>query len=164
MKLVIAEVVLPDGKTLQHRVIRYPGPTAGVLMHDRAASAVLLIWRHRFITDHWGWEIPAGLAESGEEPATAAAREAVEETGYEAGQLKEVIAVDTSSGLMDERFHGFYSDSWRWVSDEEKIEAEAIEWVPTDSLQELIKLGDVQHAHSLLTILMSLQLGLLRAT
>jgi hypothetical protein len=21
---------------------------------------VLLLWRHRFITDTWGWEVPAG--------------------------------------------------------------------------------------------------------
>jgi 8-oxo-dGTP pyrophosphatase MutT (NUDIX family) len=27
-----------------------------------------MIWRHRFITDTWGWEVPAGWADDGEEP------------------------------------------------------------------------------------------------
>ena len=33
---------------------------------------VLLLWRHRFITDTWGWEIPAGRVEAGETPEEAA--------------------------------------------------------------------------------------------
>ena len=40
---------------------------------------VLLIYRHRFITDSWGWEVPAGGVDPGETPEQAAvlARHAV---------------------------------------------------------------------------------------
>ena len=34
---------------------------------------VLMMWRHRFITDSWAWELPMGLIEPGETPAEAAA-------------------------------------------------------------------------------------------
>ena len=74
----LADVELPDGRHLEHRLIRTP-PGAGTVITDEHRR-VLLLWRHRFITDTWGWEIPVGRAEPGESPAQAAAREAEEET------------------------------------------------------------------------------------
>ena len=53
-----------------------------------------MLWRHRFITDSWGWEIPAGGVDAGETPEDAAAREVLEETGrIEWLPLAEVKAV-----------------------------------------------------------------------
>ena len=46
------------------------------------ARGVLALWRHRFITDTWGWEIPAGRLEAGETAEQAARRETLEETGW----------------------------------------------------------------------------------
>jgi 8-oxo-dGTP pyrophosphatase MutT (NUDIX family) len=43
------------------------------------SQEALLIWRHRFITGTWGWEVPTGEVEDGESPAEAAAREFTEE-------------------------------------------------------------------------------------
>jgi hypothetical protein len=60
----VADVELPDGRRLDHRLIRTP-PGAGVAAVDDAGR-VLLIWRHRFITDTWGWEVPPtpGISDS----------------------------------------------------------------------------------------------------
>jgi 8-oxo-dGTP pyrophosphatase MutT (NUDIX family) len=41
---------------------------------------VLMMWRHRFVTDTWGWELPMGLIEPDETPEQAALREVEEET------------------------------------------------------------------------------------
>jgi 8-oxo-dGTP pyrophosphatase MutT (NUDIX family) len=76
----VPDVELPDGRHLEHRLIR-TSPGAGAVVMD-AEQRVLLLWRHRFITDTWGWEIPIGKAEPGEDPAAAATREAEEETGW----------------------------------------------------------------------------------
>ena len=59
-----------------------PNQAAGTIVRD-PDRGVLLLWRHRFITDTWGWEIPAGRIDPGETPEQAAARETLEETGWE---------------------------------------------------------------------------------
>lgn len=62
-----------------------PRRSVGTVVVDGNGNT-LLIWRHRFITDRWGWEVPAGWAEPGEDLAEAARREIVEETGWTVDQ------------------------------------------------------------------------------
>jgi len=61
----IADVELPDGRHVDHRLIRTP-PGAGAVVTD-GNDNVLLLWRHRFITGSWGWEIPFGKTDEGED-------------------------------------------------------------------------------------------------
>ena len=75
----LADVELPDGRHLDHFLIRLR-PVA-VATAVNAANEVLMLWRHRFITDSWGWELAAGVVEDGEDIEAAAAREMEEETG-----------------------------------------------------------------------------------
>ena len=58
VNLSLVDVERPDGSRVPHHVIRAAGPAAGTVV-DRG-DAVLLIHRHRFTTDTWGWEVPAG--------------------------------------------------------------------------------------------------------
>src|SRR5207302_72068 len=80
VSLSMADVELPDGRRFDHHVVRAGAPAAGVVVHD-PDRGFLLIWRHRFITDRWGWEVPAGRLDEGESAEDAAARETLEETG-----------------------------------------------------------------------------------
>ena len=161
MTLALAEVELPDGRRIEHRVVRYPTATAGVLVHDVHRDEVLLIWRHRFITDHWGWEIPAGLADEAESPSDAAIRECAEEAGYRAEDPQLIVSMDTSSGISDEQFYGFYARDATPVAVTDEVEVSAIQWVAVGKLSTLIRDGKVKHAHSLATLLMAFQLGLI---
>lgn len=76
LNIRVADVELPGGRHLEHRLIRTPPGAGAVIVVD---GRVLLMWRHRFITDTNGWEIPIGKIDPGEEPAEAAARETEEE-------------------------------------------------------------------------------------
>jgi 8-oxo-dGTP pyrophosphatase MutT (NUDIX family) len=141
MDVRLADVELPDGRRFDHHLVRVR-PAAGVAAVD-GAGRVLLIWRHRFITGAWGWEVPGGRVEDGEDPPESAARELVEETGYRAGPLEHVLAVRPSPGLHDGIHHIFRADGAERIGEPTDVEAERIEWVPLSSVPELAARGEI---------------------
>jgi len=97
VRLVLVDVEVPGGARFDHHVVRSPRHAAGTVITD-ADRGVLLLWRHRFITDTWGWEVPAGAIDHGETPVEAAAREALEETGWRPGPLSHLISYHPNNG------------------------------------------------------------------
>lgn len=137
LDLRLADVELPDGRHLDHRLLRM-APSAGALVVDDR-QRVLLIWRHRFITDRWGWEMPMGGIADGETPAAAAAREVEEETGWRATRLRPLAYFQPTAGIMDSAHHVFHADGAQQVSaPEDDFESTRIEWVPLGQVRELI--------------------------
>lgn len=80
VSLDLVDIEQPDGPRYEQHVVRMARPVAATVI-TRDGNA-LLMWRHRHVTDTWGWENPSGRIEEGESPEEAAAREAVEETGW----------------------------------------------------------------------------------
>jgi hypothetical protein len=56
LDLRLADVELPDGRHLDHRLLRMRASAGAVVLNEERCA--LLIWRHRFITGRWGWEMP----------------------------------------------------------------------------------------------------------
>ena len=159
MRLVLVDVEIPGVERFDHHVIRYPQPAAGTVVHH-ALHGVLLLWRHRFITDTWGWEIPAGRIEVGETPEEAAERETLEETGWEPGPLRKLGAYAPSNGSSDQMFHVFVADGARHVGDPTDIgESERIAWLPVDEVRRLIAGGELTDGLSLTALLWALALA-----
>ncbi len=137
LDIKMVDVELPDGQRLDHRVLRIP-PYAGVVMVDKR-QRVLLLWRHRFITDSWGWEIPGGRVEAGEQPITEAAREAEEETGWRPSLLRPLLCGQSANGISDARQHVFRADrATRIGVPTDACEATCVEWVPLPDVPQLI--------------------------
>ncbi|CAO0833709.1 NUDIX hydrolase OS=Streptomyces microflavus OX=1919 GN=Smic_12270 PE=4 SV=1 [Streptomyces microflavus] len=76
---------------------------------------MLLLWRHRFITDSWGWELAAGVVDDGEDIAAAAAREMEEETGWRPGPLRPLLTVEPANGLTDARHHLYWAEEAQYT-------------------------------------------------
>lgn len=156
MRLVLVDVEIPGVERFDHHVVRYPQPASGTVVHD-PERGVLLLWRHRFITDTWGWEIPAGRVEAGETPEQAADRETLEETGWRAGPLTRLGSYAPSNGTSDQIFHVFVAAGATYVGDPVDIgESERIEWVPVDELRRLIAAGEFTDGLSLTSLLWAL--------
>jgi 8-oxo-dGTP pyrophosphatase MutT (NUDIX family) len=155
MRLVLVDVEVPGGDRFDHHVVRYPRQASGTIVHDEAG--VLLIWRHRFITDTWGWEIPAGRIEAGETPEQAAVRETLEETGWRPGSLTRLGAYAPSNGTTDQVFHIFTSAGANHVGDPtDPGESETIEWVAVDDVRRMIADGEIYDGLSLTGLLWAL--------
>lgn len=128
--LSLVDVELSDGRRIDHHVVRMPRPAVGVVVHD-PERGVLLLWRHRFITDTWGWEIPAGRVDEGETEEEAARRETLEETGWSVGELEPLVSFHPTNGLSDQRFTVFLGRGAVEVGEpSDPTEAERVEWLP----------------------------------
>jgi 8-oxo-dGDP phosphatase len=93
------DVELPDGERFWHHVVRLHRASMMALVDDQ--DRVLLLWRHRFVQDRWGWELLGGLIDEGEEPAETAVRELGEETGYRAGRVEHLVTFQPLVGMVD---------------------------------------------------------------
>jgi len=156
IRLVLTDVEIPGGERFEHHVVRMPQQAAGAVVYD-PERGVLLLWRHRFVTDTWGWEIPAGRIDAGETPAEAAARETLEETGWRPGALQPLVRYQPHNGLSDQVFHIFLADgATRVGAPTDPGEAERVEWVPVDRVRRLAKTEEILDGLSLTAVLYAL--------
>jgi len=145
----LVDVELPSGQRFEHHVVRVPKASVVSLATD-PERGMLMIHRHRFISDRWGWELPAGWAEEGEVPAEAAARELLEETGWRAAEMHPAPAYQAVVGLSDHRFHPFWASGCvREGEPSDTDEADRIEWVGLDRARRMINEGEVDDGISL---------------
>lgn len=105
--LELRRVVLQadDGEQIQRELVHYNG--AAVILPVLADGRIVLIRNYRFAAGEWLWELPAGNLSPGEDPAEAAGRELVEETGYRAGRLTRLGEFLAAPGSSDERLYSF---------------------------------------------------------
>jgi 8-oxo-dGTP pyrophosphatase MutT (NUDIX family) len=157
--LRLVDVEIPGGERFEHHVVR-TRPAAGVVVASAERSSVLLLWRHRFITDTWGWEIPAGRVDDGESPAEAAAREGLEETGWRPGPLTSLGAYFPNNGVADTAFHLFVALGATHVGDPtDWSESERVEWLSVDRIRTAIFDGEVLDGLSLTALCWAMAFG-----
>jgi 8-oxo-dGTP pyrophosphatase MutT (NUDIX family) len=148
VSLRLVDVEVPGGARFEHHVIRRHLPAAGTVVVR--GDELLLLWRHRFITRSWGWEVPAGRVEEGESLEDGAAREVLEETGWRPGSLRHLIGYYPTNGLSDGRFELFAAEGATYVGEpSDPSEATRVEWVPVARVRELLRDGAVQDGLSL---------------
>jgi 8-oxo-dGTP pyrophosphatase MutT (NUDIX family) len=151
VRLTLVDVELPSGDRYEHHVVRIPAPASAAVV--RRDGEILLLWRHRFITDSWGWEVPAGEVHEGEQPEEAAARETLEETGWRPGPLRALGSYFPMNGRSDQRFHVFVAQGAERVGEpSDQDEAERVEWVPEERVRELLRDGSISDGYSLVAL------------
>jgi 8-oxo-dGTP pyrophosphatase MutT (NUDIX family) len=161
LRLTMVDVEIPDGPRFEHHVLRMPNQAAGTVIRERERG-VLLLWRHRFITDSWGWEIPAGRIDPGEAPIEAARREAVEETGWRPGPLAPLIRYQPTNGLSDQVFHCFIADGAEYLGEpSDPSESERVEWKSVAEVRKIVGDGEMVDGFSLTAVLFALLGGYL---
>ena len=146
------DVELPDGERFWHHVVRLQRAAVIVLLDDQ--QRVLLMWRHRFVQDRWGWELPGGLIDEGEEPSETAARELEEETGYRAGRVEHLVTFQPMVGMVDSEHVVFVGRDPEKVGEPTDVDEVArMEWVPLASIPGLVAEGKIWSAGTLVGLL-----------
>lgn len=156
LTLRIDDVERPDGTHTEHEVVRGPdGAGVAVVRPDRG---VLMIWRHRFMPDTWGWEIPGGAIEQGEPPEEAARRECLEETGWAvAGPMVHLNTHHPSVGLVSQTFHLFAAnDAVHRGAPADVNEAARIEWRPIEQVVADVRSGAISDGFSQLGVVLAI--------
>ena len=146
------DVELPSGTRVDHHVIEFPKPSVGAVVTDDN-QRVLLLWRHRHITDASGWEIPAGWAEPGENLADAVGREIKEETGYVAQSLQPIAEYHPLSGISTMTYTVFRgTDVVQDGGEPDTDETEKVAWFTSEEVRELLRGGRIVDGPSLTAI------------
>ncbi|BAG19717.1 MULTISPECIES: GntR family transcriptional regulator [Streptomyces] len=152
VKLQLWDVEPPGMEQFEHHVVKlqHVAVTAVLDGQDR----VLMMWRYRFVPQQFGWELPGGIVDAGEDPADTALREVVEETGWRPKSLEHVVTYQPMVGMVDsphEVFVGHGAEKVGAPSDLE--EAAHIEWVPLADIPGLMARGELMGSGTLVALL-----------
>ncbi|WP_455280555.1 NUDIX hydrolase [[Eubacterium] cellulosolvens] len=148
ISLRIDKIQLSSGEVFEREVIEHPGAVAMLPFLDD--GRLLLIKQYRHPVNEVLLEIPAGTLHKNEDPKDCARRELIEETGYEAGKIEELISCFLAPGYSSEKIHLFHASELRRVGDSPDID-EMIELYPIsiEKAQNMIKTGEITDAKTI---------------
>ncbi|MEU2389599.1 NUDIX hydrolase [Streptomyces sp. NPDC007369] len=152
VRLRSLDVEQPDGARAEYHVVRLRDLAVTAAVDDR--RRVLMMWRHRFVTDTWAWELPMGLVEDGESPEAAGARELEEETGWRPETMRELIYAQPAAGITDTQHFVFRADGARRVGEPtERNESDRVEWIPLADVPGMISRREIVSSATLVGVM-----------
>jgi len=113
-----------------------------------ADHQVVMIRQYRHGSRKVTLEIPGGLVDPGDTPEKAAARELMEETGYEAEELVKIGVVNPNPALFNNRCYTFIAQNAQKIRAPIPDQTEDIDvaLIPISDIPELIQNGEIDHA------------------
>lgn len=100
------DAIAPTGRPALYGQVSFKNLAIAVLpLHDD--GTVTLVGQNRFPFGDYSWEIPEGGAPLGEDPLEAGKRELREETGLIAANWRQILSLQLSNSVTNERGVGF---------------------------------------------------------
>jgi len=96
------QVLTPAGEKGIYGVIHFKNIAVGIIPVDSEANT-WLVKQFRYPLEKYSWEIPEGGCPESEVPLATAKRELMEETGLAAEEWTELMVMDLSNSVSDER-------------------------------------------------------------
>lgn len=153
VRLGLADVEAPNGERWEYHVVHLARIAIAVILDDQ--DQVLMLWRYRFPTDQWGYELLGGLVEDGEDPAATAAREAVEESGWRpTGDPEHLVSFEPLPGQVTAPVDVFLWYGAEHVGEPtDTEEVGRLEWVPLSRVPELVRGQEILGSCALVPLL-----------
>ncbi|WP_420892012.1 NUDIX hydrolase [Mycobacteroides salmoniphilum] len=132
--------------------VRFRPATSTAIMVDQR-NCVLLVWRCQ-LGDVWGWEAPGGGARACETGPEAAARRAIEETGWKPIGLKQLIVFQSTPRGRD-TLHKVYVARRAVMVDHppNHVDPSVVRWIPMSDIPALIREREILGAGSLVGLM-----------
>ncbi len=147
------DVTHDSGVGHEYTTISFKNRATGIVPLFENGDTVL-VGQHRFPTDRYSWEIPEGGCPPHETPEQAARRELQEETGLTARNTKEILQVDLSNSITDERAWTFIAwDLSHGEGSPEETESIAMKRLPFSDVISMVDRGDVTDVVSVVCLL-----------
>ena len=119
-----------------------------------------MLWRHRFVTDQWGWELPGGIIDEGEDGAKAAVRETEEETGWRPHAVTHLVTCQPMMGMVDAPHEIYLARGAEHVGEPATSdEAGQVTWIPIADVPGLLADGQLLGSGTLVGLLCLLAVG-----
>lgn len=118
VQLALVDVEPPGVPRFEHHVVRLKRVAIAAVLD--AEDRVLMLWRYRFVPQAWGWELPGGIVDPGEDGSQAARREVEEETGWRPDSLEHVVTFQPMIGMVDSPHEVFVGEGATLVGEPEE--------------------------------------------
>lgn len=154
VRLTLADVEPPGAERFEHHVVRLFRVAVAAIVDDQ--DRVLMLWRYRFVPGRFGWELPGGIVEDGENGAEAAARETEEETGWRPIEpLRHLLTFQPMVGMVDSPHELYVGHGAEQVSagPTDAEEAGHVEWIPLADVPALIERDELLGSGTLVALL-----------
>lgn len=152
--LGIEPVTLPNGKEVELEIIRHPGASAVLPLHQD--GTVTLVYQFRHAGGGMHYEVPAGKLDGPELPEKCARRELAEETGLRCEKLQRLGFVHTTPSFTDELIFLFLATGLEQgesaLEDDEYLKPVRM---PFAQALEMVHEGDITDAKTMLALMLA---------
>jgi 8-oxo-dGTP pyrophosphatase MutT (NUDIX family) len=110
------DAVAPTGRPALYGLVGFKNRALAILaLHDD--GSVPLVGQNRLPFGEYSWEIPEGGGPMAEDPLDGAKRELLEETGLQASHWREILRLQLSNSVTDERAIGYLATGLSQATD-----------------------------------------------
>lgn len=115
-----------------------------LITDDQGRECFLLVRQYRHGSGRITVEFPAGAIDHGEMPEAAAARELLEETGYQAESLEQIGAVNPNPAFMTNTSYTFVARGLKKIAEQNLDYHEEVEYflMPVSEVEEKMGIGE----------------------
>jgi ADP-ribose pyrophosphatase len=153
VRLGLVDVEAPNGERWDYHVVHLGRIAVALIVDDQ--DRVLMLWRYRFVTKQWGYELLGGLVDEGEDAAVTAAREAEEESGWRpVGEPERLVSFEPLPGQVTAPVDVFlWRDGERIGEPTDTEEVGRVEWVSLSRVPELVQRQELLGSGTLVALL-----------
>lgn len=153
VRVDLAEVHPPGRDRGERRVVRLNRVAVGMVLDEQ--ERVLMTWRHRFISDAFGWEVPAAQVEPEEHAAASAVRAVEEDTGWRpASPMWHLLTFQPVAGTVDAPHEVYLAEGAEPFPGAARGHPhQPVQWISLAAVPSLIERAQITDAASLVGLL-----------